>query len=86
MSEQTTPEAIMKGRFNLFQTPDGGFHIAYQKDEEYRGPDEPDIMHIDVPGFVIQGAKMMADGGMSVKDMLKMGLEARRATRTDGGI
>jgi hypothetical protein len=75
MSEeiQPAPEPVMKGRFNLYETPDGGYHIAYQKDGE------ENIEHIDVPGFVINGAKMFAESGMSFKDMLKFGMEARRA-------
>jgi hypothetical protein len=76
MSEiEAAPQPVMKGRFNLYETPDGGFHIAYQKDGEEK------IEHIDVPGFVINGAKMFADSGMSFKDMLKFGMEARRNAR-----
>lgn len=79
--ETTDPVAIMKGRFNLFQTPDGGFHISYQKDEEYRVEGEPEIMHIDVPGFVINGAKMFAESGASLSDVMKMGMGMRRGAK-----
>lgn len=69
------PIPSMKGRFNLYNTPDGGYHIAYQED----GKEE--IQHIDIPGFVINAAQMFGESGMSLKDMFKMGLEARRASR-----
>jgi hypothetical protein len=81
MTEIEQPKAVMKGRFNLFETPDGGYHIAYQKDEEFRSEGEPEIMHIEVPGFVINGAKMFADSGANMRDIIKMGLEARRGAK-----
>lgn len=53
------PEARIKGRFNLYDTPDGGLHISYQED----GSEE--IQHIDVPGQIIGMAKMLENGTMS---------------------
>lgn len=73
----TPPEPKMKGRFNLYETPDGGFHISYQEDPTYLpeyGEDptavvEHEIQHIDIPGQIIQMAKMMEAGSMSPAKM-----------------
>jgi hypothetical protein len=83
MSEEVqAPEPAMKGRFNLFETPDGGIHIAYTKDEEYKQEGEPEILHIDVPGFVINAARMAAESGIGIKDMAKLALGARHAAKS----
>jgi hypothetical protein len=77
--EAEIAEPIMKGRFNLFRTPDGGFHVAYQKDEEYRQEDEDDILHIEIPGMVIQAAEMASQGANPLT-LLKKVMGARRGT------
>lgn len=67
MSEiHTVPVPFMKGRFNVYETPDGGFHIAYQKD----GQEE--IEHINLPGPLIRAAQMMSDGKLSPIAAMKM--------------
>lgn len=58
----TTP--TMKGRFNLFKTPDGGFHVAYVKDPTEDEP-EPETQHIDIPGSIVRASQMLADGKMT---------------------
>lgn len=45
-----SPEPIMKGRFNLFETPQGGFHISYMRDGE------EEMRHLEIPPIV---AKVM---------------------------
>ena len=59
-----TPEPRMKGRFNLFDTPDGGLHISYLID----GTEE--IQHINIPGQVLSMAKMLESGKMSPKHLM----------------
>lgn len=55
----------MKGRFALYDTPDGGFHIAYQQDDSEK------VEHIEVPGKIIKMAQMLESGGMNPAKMLK---------------
>jgi hypothetical protein len=54
-----TPVPRQKGRYNLFDTPDGGIHISYT----IEGSEE--VEHIEVPGKLLQMAKMMENGSMS---------------------
>lgn len=63
---QSVPVPFMKGRFNVYETPDGGFHIAYQKD----GTEE--IEHINLPGPLIRAAQMMSEGKLSPMAAIKM--------------
>lgn len=55
----TPPEPRIKGRFNLYDTPDGGLHISYQED----GKD--DVQHIDVPGQILKMAAMLESGKLN---------------------
>lgn len=64
MSIPPTPEPKLKGRFNLYNTPDGGFHIAYQEDATEENPD-PQIQHIDIPGQLVRASQMMAEGKLT---------------------
>jgi hypothetical protein len=56
---EAVPVPRQKGRYNLFDTPDGGIHIAYTVE----GSEE--VQHIEVPGKLLQMAKMMENGDMS---------------------
>jgi len=62
----TVPIPIIKGRFNVYETPDGGLHIAYVRDGE------EEIQHITLPGMVINAAKMMEAGKLNPMQALKM--------------
>jgi hypothetical protein len=53
-------EAIMKGRFTLYPTPDGGYHIAYLPDG-----DGEETRHMEVPGAIVHLAKLGAEGKLS---------------------
>jgi hypothetical protein len=64
--DAANPVPYMRGRFNLFHTPGGGLHIAYQED----GKEE--IQHIDIPGQVVRAAEMMSKGEMKPGQVLKM--------------
>lgn len=55
----TTPEPILKGRFNLFETPDGGFHIAYVAD------DETETRHLEIPAMIVRMARLSAEGKLN---------------------
>ena len=69
----TPPEPKMQGRFNLYDTPDGGLHISYQEDPTYLPEYDNDptavikheVQHIDVPGKLLAIAKMLENGSMN---------------------
>jgi hypothetical protein len=50
-----TPTPFMRGKFAIFETPDGGLHIAYRL--EGSGDDK----HITLPAAAIRMAEMMGD-------------------------
>lgn len=60
------PEPIMTGRFNLFETQGGGFHIAYLPDGENQ-----ETQHIDIPAAIINAAKMAAQGKLNPFKMMR---------------
>lgn len=68
MVNVTVPEPILKGRFNLYETPDGGFHIAYLAD------DDTETKHFEIPAMVIRMARLSAEGKLNpvkaLKDMM----------------
>jgi hypothetical protein len=55
------PAPMLAGKFALFETPDGGIHLAYRPD----GADEDE--HIDVPGIYV---KMMKKAGQGRRGIL----------------
>jgi len=55
----------VRGKFALFDTDDGGLHIAYRP--EGQDTDE----HFHVPGHVLKMAKMFSEGDMSPMEMMK---------------
>lgn len=59
------PEPALKGRFNLWEMQDGGFHIAYIPD----GTDE--TRHLEIPGMVIRMARMSAEGKLNPMKAIK---------------
>jgi hypothetical protein len=64
------PVPRMKGRFNLYDTPDGGIHISYQEDPKVIDAEwdeyvEYPVQHIDIPGQAIAMMKMLENGSMS---------------------
>jgi hypothetical protein len=68
MTEQihSVPVPVIKGRFNVYETPDKGFHIAYIRD----GEDE--IQHIELPGVMINAARMMSEGKLNPLQLFRM--------------
>lgn len=71
------PEPLLKGRFNLYETPDGGFHIAYLAD----GDDE--TRHLEVPAMVVRMARASAEGKLNPVKALKE-MMANAAASTPG--
>lgn len=54
------PEPVMKGVFSLYETPDGGYHIAYTNE---RGENPEETHHHQIPGMVVKLAKQASEGG-----------------------
>lgn len=52
-------EPVLKGRFTLYETPDGGYHVAYLPD------DSTETRHLEIPGALVNLAKMGAEGKLS---------------------
>lgn len=80
MEDTTAPAPRMKGRFNLYDTPDGGLHISYQEDDtllpEYdENPSAVivhEVQHIDIPGQALNMMKMLESGKLSPTKALTM--------------
>jgi hypothetical protein len=64
-TQEIFPSPRQKGRYNLYDTPDGGIHVSYTVE----GSEE--IQHIEIPGRIIQMAKMLEDGKMGPAQVLK---------------
>lgn len=47
--ETSEPTPILSGRFAIYETPAGGYHLAYRTEE---GPDED--QHFDVPAHLVK--------------------------------
>lgn len=59
------PEPMIKGRFTVYETPDGGYHIAYVAD----GQEE--TRHMEIPAMIIRLAKAGADGKVNPLQMMR---------------
>lgn len=59
MTETQPPDPLLKGRFTLYETSDGGFHIAYLVDGK------PEPCHVEIPAMVVRVAKMSAEGKLN---------------------
>lgn len=62
-NETITPR--VRGKFALFDTPDGGLHVAYRPD----GQDTD--QHFQVPGHILKMAKLLSEGKINPIEMLK---------------
>lgn len=49
----TDPKLIITGTFSLYETPDGGFHIAY------RPKDADADEHLEFPGHMVKMARRL---------------------------
>ena len=59
------PEPLMNGKFTLYATPNGGYHIAWLPE----GSD--DTQHLEIPAFVASMAKAAAEGKLNPAKALK---------------
>jgi len=75
-------EPVMSGRFSLYETPDGGVHIAYKPDG-----DDAETRHVAIPGFIAKAAKAAAEGKLNPIQMAKMvmGHDAEAGNLPNGG-
>ena len=65
INDVVTPR--IRGKFALFDTADGGLHIAYRPEG-----DEED-QHFEIPGHVLKVAKMLSEGKLTnPMEMLRM--------------
>ena len=53
-------EPLMKGRYTMYDLPDGGVHIAYDIDGV-----EGEPRHLEVPGMVVRMARAAAEGRLN---------------------
>ena len=71
---ETAP--FMKGRFNMFHTPDGGIRIMYVEDpkenDEDGTPIEQEVQTVDIPGMAIRTLTAMGEGKMNPMKAAKM--------------
>lgn len=52
------PVPFMHGKFSLYETPEGGYHVAYKEDG-----DNTETKHIEIPAFMVNMAKKASEGG-----------------------
>lgn len=67
-------EPKMKGRFSVYDTPDGGIHIVYQEDPKLideDGPVDEEMKHIEIPGHIFRMATMLESGALSPAKLMK---------------
>ena len=60
-----TPVPVLSGTFGLYETPSGGFHLAY------RIAGEDTDRHFEVPAFAVRAAMAHHNGDGSRAGMLK---------------
>jgi hypothetical protein len=61
------PEPRIRGRFSLYDLPDGGIHIAWLPN----GAEDSDTQHFEIPGQVLKIAKMASEGKLNPAEMAK---------------
>lgn len=50
------PVVLMEGRFRLYETSEGGYHLVYRVD------DTDEDKHIKMPAGMVKAAKAMSEG------------------------
>jgi hypothetical protein len=58
---------LMNGKFSLYETDEGGFHIAYNPEGG-----EGETQHLEIPAMVVRMARASAEGKLSPLGMMKM--------------
>lgn len=59
------PTIVHQGRYRLYEKPDGGMHLVYQRDDK----NEPD--HFDLPGFLVNLARNAGEGKITPMEMFR---------------
>jgi hypothetical protein len=77
------PEPKMVGRFNLYDTPDGGFHVSYQEDPTEENA-TPEVQHIDIPGAIVRASKMLGEGNMSPMKAMNVFMNLAKGEKDNG--
>lgn len=65
------PKIVHQGRYRLWEKPDGGLHLVYQRDDS----DTPD--HMDLPGALLSLAKAAGEGKLSLGEMMREVMKMR---------
>ncbi len=63
---------LMNGKFSLYETPEGGLHIAYSPEGE-----EEETKHLEIPAMVVKMARMSAEGKLNPLQAFRMMAGAR---------
>lgn len=71
------PTIVHQGRYRLYEKPDGGLHIVYQREDK----DTPD--HLELPGPMINLARMAGEGKLSPGEMLRELMKMRSGMNGD---
>lgn len=64
--QAATPTPFLAGRFALFDTPDGGIHLAYRPDGE------PEDHHEQLPADLVGLMRTLKEGGKPPSPMAMM--------------
>lgn len=62
---------LMNGKFSLYETPEGGMHIAYDPEGD------TETRHLEIPAMVVKMARMSAEGKLNPLQAFKMMTGAR---------
>lgn len=63
--EKTALTPLIKGRFSIFEAPDGGYHLTYLPD----GTEEE--QHVTIPGMYVRLARAQMGGKGGLKKITK---------------
>jgi hypothetical protein len=69
---EAIPTVLHEGRYRLYQKPDGGLHLAYQRNDS----DQED--HLELPGMMVALLNKAQEGNMSPMEFLKEAMKLRR--------
>lgn len=59
VQKDDAPQPFMKGRFALYQKPDGGIHLTFREDDG-------EVQHEDIPALYVNFLKNKARGLMGI--------------------
>ena len=65
MTDTAPATPILKGVYSIYETPGGGYHVAYRVD----GTEED--QHIEVPGWIVALAHQKSEGSLTPMALFK---------------